>query len=279
MSKTIGENIAAIRKEKGITQEQLSKSVMVSAQAVSKWENGGMPDAELLPAIADCLGVSVDALFGRTFDDASLEAALCNRIQNVKWEDRIETVFNLCWDMEQAAVGFEDKKLSLEEVHEKMEKDGDEQAYSACQNDNGFTQMGLGKRLKYFLIVPEAEDKEKALFNGIDYASLFKDLSDKSFFDTLVYLNSRVTPKNFTTNLLVKNLGMTEEEATNAINILGKYNLIFAKRVEIDDETRLVFQFRPTPSFMALLIFARELIERPNNWYYYSGGRRKPYLA
>lgn len=40
-SEAIGENIAALRKEKGWTQEQLAEKLSVSAQAVSKWESGG----------------------------------------------------------------------------------------------------------------------------------------------------------------------------------------------------------------------------------------------
>ena len=62
---TIGMQIAKLRKEKNITQEELAKKLDVSAQAVSKWENGGAPDLELLPKIADYFGVSIDYLFGR----------------------------------------------------------------------------------------------------------------------------------------------------------------------------------------------------------------------
>ena len=62
---TIGMQIAKLRKEKNITQEELAKNLDVSAQAVSKWENGGAPDLELLPKIADYFGVSIDYLFGR----------------------------------------------------------------------------------------------------------------------------------------------------------------------------------------------------------------------
>ena len=62
---SIGTKIAALRRQRGLTQEQLGSQVGVSAQAVSKWENGGAPDVELLPALADRLGVSIDTLFGR----------------------------------------------------------------------------------------------------------------------------------------------------------------------------------------------------------------------
>lgn len=36
----IGKQIALLRKEKGVKQEELAKYVGVSTQAVSKWENG-----------------------------------------------------------------------------------------------------------------------------------------------------------------------------------------------------------------------------------------------
>ena len=37
----IGTTIAALRREKGLTQDALAAQLGVSAQAVSKWENGG----------------------------------------------------------------------------------------------------------------------------------------------------------------------------------------------------------------------------------------------
>ena len=62
---TLGKRIAALRKEKGMTQEQLAEKVGVSAQAVSKWENDiSCPDITLLPLLAELFGVSVDELLG-----------------------------------------------------------------------------------------------------------------------------------------------------------------------------------------------------------------------
>ncbi len=40
ISRTLGGSIAALRKAKGLTQEQLAARVGVSAPAVSKWETG-----------------------------------------------------------------------------------------------------------------------------------------------------------------------------------------------------------------------------------------------
>lgn len=61
--KTIGQNIARFRKEKSITQEQLSEICGVTPQAVSKWENdNSCPDVTLLKTIARAFGISVDEL-------------------------------------------------------------------------------------------------------------------------------------------------------------------------------------------------------------------------
>ena len=68
----IGANIAALRKEKGFTQEQLAAMIGVSAPAVSKWETGNSyPDITLLCPLARALGTHVDTLlqFEETLSD------------------------------------------------------------------------------------------------------------------------------------------------------------------------------------------------------------------
>lgn len=63
MEMTLGKRIAALRRQRGMTQEELAEKLGVSAQAVSKWENElSCPDIMLLPALARLLHVTVDAL-------------------------------------------------------------------------------------------------------------------------------------------------------------------------------------------------------------------------
>lgn len=62
---TLGENIANLRKNKGMTQEKLAETIGISAQSVSKWENNvSMPDIALLPILSDIFSVTIDTLFG-----------------------------------------------------------------------------------------------------------------------------------------------------------------------------------------------------------------------
>ena len=58
-SSQIGQFIASLRKERGMTQAELAKILNVTTQAVSKWECGkGSPQASLIVPLADALGVS-----------------------------------------------------------------------------------------------------------------------------------------------------------------------------------------------------------------------------
>ena len=169
----IGRQIASMRKERGVKQEELANYVGVTAQAVSKWENGGVPDTEILPKIADFFGVSMDSLFGRSRADyGSLQTALCEKIVSTPLQDRFPMLFDYCWDMERALFGQVPNKDCLKD--DKKAWGEQEQTYSSVITDDGFTRMGLASRLSYFLLVPEIRDTQAAFFNGIDYLSFFR---------------------------------------------------------------------------------------------------------
>ena len=59
----LNEKLSALRKQKGLTQEELAKALYVSRTAVSKWESGrGVPNTESLKAISKYFSVSIDNL-------------------------------------------------------------------------------------------------------------------------------------------------------------------------------------------------------------------------
>lgn len=60
---TMGDLIAGLRKEKGLTQKDLAEKMNVTDKAVSKWErNLSCPDVNTIPHLAQVLGVSVEEL-------------------------------------------------------------------------------------------------------------------------------------------------------------------------------------------------------------------------
>lgn len=61
--KTLGEKLRSARKDAGLTQEQLAEKLMVSRQAITKWEaDKGIPDIENLKSLSQLFGVSIDDL-------------------------------------------------------------------------------------------------------------------------------------------------------------------------------------------------------------------------
>ena len=66
----LSENIKAIRKSKGLSQDELAIKLNVVRQTVSKWERGlSVPDSEMLISIADALEVPVSRLLGETVEE------------------------------------------------------------------------------------------------------------------------------------------------------------------------------------------------------------------
>lgn len=69
---TIGEKIAKLRKEKGLTQSQLAEMISVSNKTISRWETGeGYPEISLLVPLAKALGVSTDYLLKDASDEGT----------------------------------------------------------------------------------------------------------------------------------------------------------------------------------------------------------------
>lgn len=68
---TFGEKLRSARKSAGLTQEQLAERLLVSRQAITKWESDkGLPDIENLKQISALLDISIDYLLdsGETLD-------------------------------------------------------------------------------------------------------------------------------------------------------------------------------------------------------------------
>lgn len=104
----LGKTILELRKEKGVTQEEMAAELGVTAAAVSKWENGYMlPDVLMICALADFFGVTTDALLGRK-DSRKLAVIFA---ANQELGEKMETLVK-AYDFEPCGI-FTDRAAAL----------------------------------------------------------------------------------------------------------------------------------------------------------------------
>ena len=92
------EKLQCLRKQKGLTQEELADLLFVSRTAVSRWESGrGYPNIDSLKAIAGLFSVSIDEL---------LSGGELLSITEKAWKEREESLRDLLFGFLDMAVGL-----------------------------------------------------------------------------------------------------------------------------------------------------------------------------
>lgn len=70
----LNENMKAIRKSKGLSQEELAIKLNVVRQTISKWEHGlSVPDSDMLISISEVLETPVSTLLGETVAESEVD--------------------------------------------------------------------------------------------------------------------------------------------------------------------------------------------------------------
>lgn len=94
----INEQIAYLRRKKGMTQEQLAAALGVTNQSVSKWESGqNCPDIQLLPELARIFDVTIDSLMGCQAKDSLSELML--KVRRHLADTSAGMVFESCYKL------------------------------------------------------------------------------------------------------------------------------------------------------------------------------------
>ena len=93
MQLDLGQKIRELRRRDGRTQEALAEAIGVTSQAVSRWEaNGGYPDMEMIPSIANYFGISIDELFGYNNERSKKIDELAAKIDQMNFQNNGEDI-------------------------------------------------------------------------------------------------------------------------------------------------------------------------------------------
>lgn len=89
--KKIGEFLKVLRKEKGLTQEQLAEILLVSGRTISRWETGtNMPDLSILIQMAEFYDVEVKEILDGERKSESMEKELKETLSKVADYNKLE---------------------------------------------------------------------------------------------------------------------------------------------------------------------------------------------
>ncbi len=247
----LGKNIARLRKENKMTQEDLASQIGVSAQALSKWENGNnMPDIMMLPTLARIFGVKVDDLFSGDCSSSS-EVDFDNVPAHV-YDTAYDAVFGAfkrfekgveSWDENRYQKLYRDCKTN-DEYHSGIvayERNGDRKVAS------GSVYIDSSVVLAFTNSAPEAAK----LLKSEEAAKTLAALAIPSVRDVLVYM---IDQPEMTFKLIVKKTGLPEDDIKAALTKLQELFLVSVRSVDLgEDEPTAVYSLLHPYSFMLLV--------------------------
>lgn len=263
-------HLKEIRKEKGIKQEQLADAVGVSPQAVSKWESGGMPDAALLPQIADCLGVSIDTLYGRG-KAVGFEEQYMHEIANLPYPQRFRRVYELCRLSAMAVMGETQRNEILDQAAENV--------YTQITDDSGIL-LGRIRTEKnpFFMLIPEpAEGFDSVLACDDRLAELFSALGNPAVLKAMFFLQKHAE-SFFSLSALAAALSVGKEAAGDILSRLLSLGIVRKESYLIDNQSQTIYRFNLNAEFIVLLYFAQLILDPPDSFCYQTSSRTRPFF-
>ena len=279
----LGAQIAKYRKAASITQEELGRAVGVSTQAVSRWECGGAPDVSLLPAIADRLGVSIGALFGREEGAGEdIYESLHNWMISIPEKERMDRFFHLLaitpdiLNMTFADHPFDPREKEMVSAS----------AYTADRHllrevfdtDQGLLLSVRGEDCPFYLMMPEPpEGYESNLYSPEEYRAFFGLLGRPGALEVLFFLY-RTQYRPCTVRALSSRVGLSPEETAPLLEDMAKGNILDVQTIETEKGTEKIYSRRGTRGLIPLLFLARWIMDPSQSWRNIWSSRTHPML-
>lgn len=221
----IAEKLVELRIRKGVTQEEVARSLSVSNKTVSKWENGASaPDLAMLVELARFYEVSTDVLLGIAEEKAqSIRDVVCAEFKGLSCEEAVRKAF--------AVVKSVIPAIYHGKVPQTEEHCVDRTNKFPVENSQYFRSQLVMDGMYEF--VTNSEDVNVAVMllgNNADFAWLreaekqkeivrmFRFLSQEDALSVLYFILSRSCADNFTADYVAKHTGITKARVTEILN-------------------------------------------------------------
>lgn len=272
----LGKQIKKFRSAKGYTQEQLGQLVGVTTQAVSKWECGGTPDAELLPKLSQVLSVSIDALFGR--EEENFTMSLAHRLCHMSNQEAYRHAFGICWAIE---IGLLQDEAALDDFFSSFIEHSDittdkNNYFMKIMQDGGMANVRLSPDMRCFFLMVEPHDSINRQLSDMEkLRKVFGIFADKKLLKIITYMYTRLN-KPIDTSLISKNTGLDTNEVDHCMEILCKNHLATRNVIETADGEIYSYMFNQESSVIPMLCFADEIAKEDFHDFIVEFSRTKP---
>ena len=236
MSSDFSRNLTKYRKRCSLTQSQLAAQLNVIPQAVSKWENGSLPDPEFLPVLARTLGISLDVLFGlvEEREEPDLTGMIFERLRRTAPEARADVIMELFYA---AMAAFKDEPGIRIQYPDHLEKE----AYAEIRSNHELAIARLNEDLKYlcFLKIPEGgidADMGDAAGTTRGLVNLFRTLANEDAITILHYLGSASRNRMQSAEYMSRQLGIPLERVQRVVDGLDRLGIVWRVSASIGDE-------------------------------------------
>ncbi len=221
---TIGTNIAELRRKHNMTQETLGEMIGISAQSVSKWENGAtMPDITLLPILADIFNTTIDALFGA--------GDLAQTV--VPTEELPPRAFDALLKLSASAMHFE--RDVMKKYRDVVSADNPRASAVYTENNGAFfANQNIG------LIYRHTPQESVPLLENENAVRLLSLLTDPDVRIVLHYFASTSHPS--TVGTLCAKCSISKEKTESALEKLRVFGLLARETVTLEDGDLIVWK-------------------------------------
>jgi hypothetical protein len=202
--------------------------------------------------------------YTRKFEN--VESTVADYIMSLDSENKYKTAYNLILAIQKGLFGCEwAENDSLEEINRIIKDKNFPFAHSSVTNDYGISALSFMENQQYsFLMLKPEDNYEKMILPTEEYKKLFADLSDIDYLNALFLLYRREENEEFDNGLFIKNLNIPEEKSQEIIHILLKYKII-----KLNEAGK--YNFYSSHSFIPFFLYAREMIIKPNLFWWHSG--------
>lgn len=275
MSATVfSTRLQALRKERGVTQEQLASHLGVSPQAVSKWEkNGSYPDGDLLPRLADYFGVSIDYLYGRAERNPSVEKQIAQALSQMANDSFgsvddpgfFDKLLSYCWAIQ---CGFWKGVWNDNDLNIPVETwdEGKSVYASISSGEAGITFMRLNTDLQYYMAV-KCPDKgfAKAFPVTEKLIKLFAFLGKADHVKTLFYMMSLNGTDKVKAQTVARRLGFSEKTVRDILKVCCEMDFVYESSIldEYDRQETIYGCNRSQVQYILMLLTVANTVINP----------------